>query len=64
MNSPICYTQPTEQLATALGIKASSIRTRLCKTGSYFGLKPRKLPNGRLLWPANALDQLTREAGE
>lgn len=64
MNSPICYTQPTEQLATALGIKASSIRTRLCKTGSYFGLKPRKLPNGRLLWPANALEQLTQEAGE
>lgn len=62
MNSITPYTQPTEQLAAALGIKASSIRTRLCKTGSYFGLKPRKLTNGRLLWPANAVEQLTKEA--
>jgi len=64
MNGPICYTQPTEQLANALGIKASSIRTRLCKTGSYFGLKPRKLTNGRLLWPADSIEQLTQGAAQ
>jgi hypothetical protein len=52
------YNQPTEQLAQAIGIKASSIRTRLCKTGSYFGIKPRKLNNGRLLWPSDSVEQL------
>lgn len=60
MNKPIKFNQPTEQLANALGIKASSIRTRFCKTGSYFGLKPRKLPNGRLLWPSDSVEQLLK----
>lgn len=64
MNVNEQHAQPTEQLANAIGIKASSIRTRLCKTGSYFGLKPYKLPNGRLLWPADAVAQLTQEAGQ
>lgn len=64
MNITNHYTQPTEQLAASLGIKASSIRTRLCKTGSYFGLKPRKLTNGRLLWPSNSVDQLAQEEKE
>lgn len=48
----------TEALASQIGIKPGSIRVRLCRTGSYFGLKPTKLPNGRLLWPGDALDRL------
>lgn len=48
----------TEQLASQLGGQPSSIRTRLCKTGSYYGIKPYKLPNGRLLWPADAVKEL------
>jgi hypothetical protein len=48
----------TEQLATQLGGRPSSIRTRLCKTGSYYGIKPCKLPNGRLLWPIKEVQQL------
>ena len=48
----------TDQLASQLGGRPSSIRTRLCKTGSYFGIKPNKLPNGRLLWPADAVKNL------
>jgi len=54
------FNQPTEQLASSIGVKASSIRTRLCKTGSYFGLKPQKLPNGRLLWPSDSVEQLLK----
>ena len=42
----------TEQLATLIHGKPNSIRTRLCKTGSFYGIKPTKLPSGRLLWPA------------
>ncbi len=45
----------TEELASTLKVKAPSIRVRLCNTGSYHGIKPQKLPNGRLLWPASAL---------
>lgn len=48
----------TEQLASELGICAQSIRKRFSQTGSYFNLQPIKLPNRRLLWPANAFDLL------
>lgn len=49
----------TADLAATLGREQSTIRRRLCDTGSYFGLTPTKLPSGRLLWPADALQQLT-----
>lgn len=52
----------TEAFAARLGIKPESIRAALCRTGSYFGIRPIKLPNGRLLWPADAVERLT--AGE
>lgn len=58
MNFLIEYNKPTEALATEIGVKPSSIRTRLCKIGHYFGLRPRKLANGRLLWPSNSVDLL------
>lgn len=45
----------TEQFAEVLHGKPSTIRTRLCKTGSFWGIKPIKLPSGRLLWPADAV---------
>lgn len=51
----------TEALATQLGLRAASIRHRVCMTGSYFGVRPAKLPNGRLLWPADAVARLRRD---
>lgn len=45
----------TEQLAELVHSKPNSIRTRLCKTGSYYGIKPTKLPSGRLLWPNDTI---------
>jgi hypothetical protein len=48
----------TEQLAERLGIKAQSIRSRYCRTGSYFGVVPDHFPNGRLDWPNDADQQL------
>lgn len=54
------FTIPTNDLAIALGIKPSSMRTRLCKVGHYFGLRPRKLANGRLLWPSNSVELLLK----
>lgn len=52
----------TEQLAEVIHGRPSSIRTRLCKTGSYYGIKPNKLPNGRLLWPVDAIQNLIEGA--
>lgn len=53
----------TEQLAEVLHGKPSTIRTRLCKTGSFYGIKPIKLPSGRLLWPADAVQTLLTGKG-
>ena len=52
----------TQALAARLGIQAQSIRARLCRTGSYFGVRPQTLPNGRLLWPDNAFEQIVSGA--
>ncbi|CAG4924680.1 hypothetical protein [Paraburkholderia saeva] len=52
----------TAELAADLGITQGTIRRRLCDTGSYFGVVPMKLASGRLLWPADSLQQLTRSA--
>ena len=49
----------TEELAALLRLKPQSLRAALCRDGHYFGLRPRKMPNGRLLWPADAVERLT-----
>ncbi|MCM2491541.1 DNA-binding protein [Burkholderia glumae] len=52
----------TEELALALAMSAQSIRKRYSATGSYFGLRPVKLPNRKLRWPADSLEQLMGKA--
>lgn len=52
----------TEQLAKRFLVKEPSIRSALCRHGHYHGLRPFKLPNGRLAWPADAVERLL--AGE
>ncbi|WP_236872640.1 helix-turn-helix transcriptional regulator [Burkholderia pseudomallei] len=47
----------TDELAALLGIQAQSVRKRYCETGSYFGLRPIKLPNRRLKWDASAVEK-------
>ena len=41
-----------EEFAALHHVKAQTVRARLCKTGSYFGVVPLKLANGRLVFPA------------
>jgi hypothetical protein len=48
----------TEELAELLRVKPQTIRAGLCRHGHYFGVRPAKAPNGRLLWPSNAVDVL------
>ena len=45
------YDRSTEQFAALNQVKAQSVRARVCRTGSYFGVRPIKLANGRTVWP-------------
>jgi len=44
----------TGEFAEALRVKPDTIRRGLCVNGHYMGERPNKLPNGRLLWDAEA----------
>lgn len=41
----------TDEFAAQRRVLPQSVRKRYCLTGSYFGVRPVKQPNGRLLWP-------------
>lgn len=43
----------TAEFAASKLVLPQTVRKRLCETGSYFGVKPIKLPNGRLSWPVD-----------
>ncbi len=46
------YDLSAEQFAALNQVKSQSVRARLCRTGSYFGIRPVKLANGRLAFPS------------
>ena len=48
----------TEKAADLLLVKEQTIRAGYCRDGFYLGLIPIKLPNRRLLWPADEVDAL------
>lgn len=48
----------TGTLAQSLGITPQTLRAALCRNGHYYGIRPIKMPNRRLLWPADAIDRL------
>lgn len=52
----------TAEAADLLRIRPQTLRRALCLQGHYFGMRPTKMPNGRLLWDSAELDRLT--AGE
>ena len=49
--TPLKYELSAEQFAALNQVVAQSVRSRLCRTGSYFGVRPIKLANGRLAFP-------------
>lgn len=53
------HTIQTSAFAQRLGYKSASIRTAVWRNGHFNGIKPIKLPNGRLLWPADSVERLT-----
>ncbi|SIQ11329.1 hypothetical protein SAMN05421829_102335 [Aromatoleum tolulyticum] len=54
----------TVTLAKAVDVKPASIRTALWRHGHYCGLRPIRLENGRLRWPADAVERLTAGASQ
>ena len=48
----------TEEAARILRLESSTLRHALCLRGSYFGAKPKKLPNGRLLWAREEIEKI------
>lgn len=52
----------TDELAFALRVFPQTIRAGLCRNGHYLGLRPTKLPSGRLLWDVAEVERLL--AGE
>ncbi|WP_250865606.1 DNA-binding protein [Caballeronia sp. INSB1] len=49
------------EVAELLRIKPNSVRTRLYRTGSLWGIEPMKAPNGRNLFPVAAVRGLIRD---
>jgi len=52
----------TEDAARLLLVKPQTARASFCRHGHWLGLRPLKLPNGRLLWDAAEVERLL--AGE
>lgn len=52
----------TAAAADALGVKPGSLATALWRHGHYCGIKPARLPNGRLLWPADEVENVASGA--
>ncbi len=48
----------TAELSAVLKVKEQTIRAGLCRDGVYMHLRPVKLPNGRLVWDADAVERL------
>jgi len=48
----------TEVAAPRLTVKPQTMRAAHCRDGHYMNIVPVKLPNGRLLWDADAVDAL------
>jgi hypothetical protein len=53
----------TAAFARSIGYRPASIRTAVWRNGHFNGIKPFKLPNGRLLWPADAVARLIASVG-
>jgi hypothetical protein len=61
MSKKLEYTLSTKEFAELALVAPASIKTRVKSTGNYYGITPKTLPNGRLVWPSNAKQQLSTE---
>ncbi len=45
------YPLGTDEFARLNLVREQTVRARVCRTGTYFGIAPQKLASGRLAWP-------------
>lgn len=50
----------TNAMAAIFGVVPHTARVSYCEKGSYLGIVPVKLPNGRLLWPGEDVEAVAR----
>ena len=46
------YPLGTDEIARLNLVRGQTVRARVCRTGTYFGISPQKLASGRLAWPS------------
>lgn len=54
------YCLTTKELAAQFRAQEQTVRKQYAATGAYCGVRPLKLPNGRLLWPDDTIEQLAK----
>ena len=52
------YRLTTDELASQHRVQPQTIRKHYAVNGTYHGITPLRLPNRRLLWPDDTIDQL------
>lgn len=52
------FSYTTQTLAILTDVQPASVRHSVCVNGHYLGIVPQKLPNGRLLFPADQVEVL------
>ena len=48
----------TEAAAARLAVKPNTLRSALCRHGHYLNIRPVKLPNRLLVWPADQIERV------
>lgn len=48
----------TKEVAERMRITSTTVHKRCCEHGDFWGVLPVKAPNGRLLWPVEAIRAL------
>lgn len=56
------YRYSTEQFAAQHLVLPQTVLKQFSATGSYLGIRPVRLPNRRLLWPADSIEQIVAKA--
>lgn len=52
------YRLTTAEFAAQHLVQPQTVRKLYASSGSYHGVRPLRLPNRRLLWPADSIDAL------
>lgn len=52
------YRLSTESFAAQYLVEPQTVRKQYAATGSYHGIRPVRLPNRKLLWPADSIKKL------